>query len=375
MPHRPGNTLQHVLQHRLSAAASAYTRLPRPLRLALPALALAVLVALGVAAGQAGARPAPAQSPSMTLAALRQPATQRPGYLVYLGAPPLSHTAPTSIVSARGGERPTAPPTASPTPTPAPLQPSTYTVAEGDTVAALAARFGISPETILWANGLADGQALEVGRQLTILPVSGVLYNVRRGDTLLAIAQAHRAEVDAIVEANALAAPDLLSIDQALIIPGGRPAPPPTPTPPPPPRGAPSQPEGEAAAVEGKGGEIIATAASFLGYPYVYGGSTPGTGFDCSGFSQYVYSQVGIGIPRGLSGQLGAGPAVQWGELLPGDLVFFQNTYIAGLSHVGIYVGDGRFIHACSPEVGVVYDSLNAAYWATRYYGASRPWQ
>ena len=289
---------------------------------------LAVLVALG--RSRAGRR-RPAQS---------RPGRPAPVRLPRLLGAPLSHTAPTSIVSARGGERPTAPPTASPTPTPAPLQPSTYTVAEGDTVAALAARFGISPETILWANGLADGQALEVGRQLTILPVSGVLYNVRRG-ALLAIAQAHRAG-RCHRRGNALAAPDL-SIDQALIIPGGRPRPA-TPT-----LAAPARPRsrGRGGRRRGQGGEIIATArfwATCLRRQHARHRVRR------SGFSQYVYSQVGIGIPAAL--QLG-GPAVR-GDSCPATSSS-SRTPTSPASRTSASTSATAALSACSLEVGVVY--------------------
>ena len=74
-------------------------------------------------------------------------------------------------------------------------------------------------------------------------------------------------------------------------------------------------------------------------------------------------------------GQLGSGPAIERGALLPGDLVFFVNTYKAGLSHTGIYAGDGQFIHAANAGAGVRYDRLDDAYWNARYYAASRPWQ
>ncbi len=97
-------------------------------------------------------------------------------------------------------------------------------------------------------------------------------------------------------------------------------------------------------------------------------------GFDCSGFTQFVYAQAGLSIPRGLSGQVAAGPAVSQDALLPGDLVFFQNTWNAGLSHATIYVGSGQFIHASSPEHGVTTDALSLPYWATRYHSACRPW-
>jgi len=318
-------------------------------------------------------RPAAAyQPPPLARSAAREVAPVQPGYLVRHSSPPVASTLPPQV-SSRGGERPTpAPPT--PTPTPEPKRIRTYRVAAGDTVAGLAERFGISVETILWANGLRSGTALQPGQELTIPPVSGVLHRVRLGDTLYDIAVAYGVPMERIAEASALEDANRLAVDQLLVIPGGRPLPPPTPRPmvaPPTLAPAPTL----SAEASGKGGEIVAIAARYLGYAYVYGGSSPRTGFDCSGFAQYVYGQAGLPIPRDLWGQLSAGPAVKESNLLPGDLVFFHDTYQAGLSHVGIYVGGGNFIHASSPTRGVCYDSLGAAYWVAHYYAASRPWQ
>ena len=332
-------------------------------------LAAAALGA-GAAVAGLGLRRPPAQALPTAAVAL-QGFGVRPGYLVYHGGPPPAR--PPTQVSSRGGERPTPiPPT--PTSTPTPKKISTYRVAAGDTVAGLAERFGVSAETVLWANGLQSGASLQPGQELTIPPVSGVLHKVRRGDTLYDIAQAYGVGMERIVEANALENPDRLAVDQLLAIPGGRPLPPPTPRPllaPPTLAPAPIL----SAEATGKGAEIVAIAARYLGYAYVYGGSSPATGFDCSGFTQYVYGQAGLPIARDLWGQLAAGPAVKQGELLPGDLVFFHDTYEAGLSHVGIYVGGGNFIHASSPTRGVCYDSLGTAYWVAHYYAASRPWR
>ncbi len=79
-------------------------------------------------------------------------------------------------------------------------------------------------------------------------------------------------------------------------------------------------------------------------------------------------------MPRDLWGQLQAGPRIKQANLQPGDIVFFENTYTPGLSHDGIYIGNGRFINAASEREGVRVSSLSESYWAARYYGASRPW-
>jgi cell wall-associated NlpC family hydrolase len=120
------------------------------------------------------------------------------------------------------------------------------------------------------------------------------------------------------------------------------------------------------------GADISAFAQSYLGYPYVWAGNTA-AGFDCSGFTQFVIlNTLGIDIGHAVEGQPAAGPWVDWGAWQPGDLVFFQNTYRAGISHVGIYIGDGLFIHAENEGTGVVISSLYSDYYGPRYWGSVR---
>ena len=118
-----------------------------------------------------------------------------------------------------------------------------------------------------------------------------------------------------------------------------------------------------------KRAEVLSYAAQFLGTPYVYGGSTPG-GFDCSGFTSYVFKNTVGSIPRVAQAQFDATTRVAMDELLPGDLVFFGSS-ASSISHVGIYVGDGTFIH--SPHTGEVdkYESLSGSY-ETRFQGGGR---
>lgn len=114
---------------------------------------------------------------------------------------------------------------------------------------------------------------------------------------------------------------------------------------------------------------VLATAQRFMGTPYVWGGEDP-SGFDCSGFVQYVYAMHGVRLPRTADIQFGAGRAVPRGQEQPGDLVFFE-TYAPGASHVGLYLGSGSFIHASS--VGFVrISSLSEDYFSARYLGARR---
>jgi len=118
-----------------------------------------------------------------------------------------------------------------------------------------------------------------------------------------------------------------------------------------------------------RGAQVVTMAMQYQGSPYRYGGTTPG-GFDCSGFIQYVMQQAGITLPRTTYQQIGAGTPVARGALQAGDLVFFApggNT----TGHVGLYVGNGRFLHADQTR-GVVVSELNSGYWAGVYQAAVR---
>jgi len=121
----------------------------------------------------------------------------------------------------------------------------------------------------------------------------------------------------------------------------------------------------------GGGASVVSAAMRHLGARYVFGGTSP-AGFDCSGFVWYVHKAMGRPVSRGLWGQLNGGPRVALSALQPGDTVFFANTYMPGLSHAGIYIGGGRFIHASDESSGVKISSLSDSYWGPRYIGASR---
>lgn len=116
--------------------------------------------------------------------------------------------------------------------------------------------------------------------------------------------------------------------------------------------------------------DIIATGKKYIGVPYVFGGTSP-KGFDCSGFTSYVYKQHGISIPRDTSGQAGTGVKLSKSDLKPGDLLIFSNTYKAGPSHAGIYIGNGQFVHASSTRSGgVIISDLNSSYYTNHFsYG------
>ena len=120
----------------------------------------------------------------------------------------------------------------------------------------------------------------------------------------------------------------------------------------------------------GSSSSIVSVAQNYMGVPYVWGGTSP-SGFDCSGFTQYVFRQCGYSINRTADAQYSNGSYVSYDSLQAGDLVFFANTYSAsGITHVGIYIGGGQFIHAANG--GVKISSLSESYYSSRYYGARR---
>ena len=120
----------------------------------------------------------------------------------------------------------------------------------------------------------------------------------------------------------------------------------------------------------GDGYALSGTALSLRGAPYRMGGDDP-SGFDCSGFVQYVYQQHGVGMPREVRQQFRVGKSVDRGRLEPGDLVFFS-TVAPGASHVGIIIGGDQFVHAPSERGVVRVENLSSQYWSTRYIGAKR---
>ncbi|MCY7306835.1 MAG: C40 family peptidase [Rhodoferax sp.] len=121
-----------------------------------------------------------------------------------------------------------------------------------------------------------------------------------------------------------------------------------------------------------KASELVINAMGFLGVPYRLGGNSLETGFDCSGFVRAMYQQtVGLLLPRSADQQAAATKTIDKSELKPGDLVFF-NTMRRAFSHVGIYVGDNKFIHSPKPGAEVRVEDMRIGYWQTRFNGARR---
>ena len=122
----------------------------------------------------------------------------------------------------------------------------------------------------------------------------------------------------------------------------------------------------------GKASELVIQAMGLLGVPYLSGGTSEEKGFDCSGFVRHMYEKsVGLVLPRRAEEQAKVTEEIKRSELKPGDLVFF-NTLRRTFSHVGIYVGDGKFIHAPRPGKAVRVDDMREAYWQNRFNGARR---
>ena len=132
------------------------------------------------------------------------------------------------------------------------------------------------------------------------------------------------------------------------------------------------EPVTSSAPVSGEGESVVEFAKQYLGYKYVAGGASPSTGFDCSGFTSYVYKNFGVSLNRTSKDQVKNGVAVSRSELEPGDLVLFKGKTGSAIGHVGIYIGGGKFIHASTPSTGVIISGLSESYYNTRYVSARR---
>ena len=118
--------------------------------------------------------------------------------------------------------------------------------------------------------------------------------------------------------------------------------------------------------------QIVDLALSYIGYSYTYGGTSPSTGFDCSGFTTYIFKQFGISLTRSSAGQYkNDGVEVDKDNLQPGDILAFSPNG-STVSHVGIYIGDNEFVHASTPKNGVLVSRLDSTYYINAWHGAKR---
>jgi cell wall-associated NlpC family hydrolase len=286
----------------------------------------------------------------------------------------------------------------------------TYEVQSGDTLAGIADTFGVDVQTILNSNGIDDPDSIHPGSELRILPVKGLEYEIQSGETLADIAYKYQVDLGVLLDYNDLNDPDMIRDGAKLVVPGGKLRPDLIPAPAPvvdssartltqpaasasgavvqaqPPAAAAPAPKPAAPAPKpvapapapalasgGGGGTIVANAMKFAGYRYVFGGTSP-AGFDCSGFVYYIHNRSGAPVGRGMWQQYNGGAHVPMSSLQPGDTVFFANTYMPGLSHDGIYIGGGQFIHASDERTGVTVSSIYTGYWQSHYVGATRLW-
>ncbi|KAA9023945.1 C40 family peptidase [Niallia endozanthoxylica] len=241
---------------------------------------------------------------------------------------------------------------------PAPQETGTYTVVSGDSLSLIAKKYGTTVTSLKTLNALTSdmitvGQVLKVSgtpvEQSPVVEQNGKTYTVKSGDSLSLISKSYGLTLSQLKSYNNLTS-DTIYVGQVLKLTSdstSEPAP--------------------AAEKTLHVDAIIEEAKKYMGVPYVWGGNTP-SGFDCSGFLNYVYNNQGVSIPRTVE--------TLWNGTTPvsapqkGDFVFFT-TYQPGPSHAGIYMGDNQFIHAGS-STGVTITDINNPYWKARYLGAKK---
>ncbi|MBW3114367.1 LysM peptidoglycan-binding domain-containing protein [Bacillus sp. MCCB 382] len=242
-------------------------------------------------------------------------------------------------------------------------QTATYTVKSGDTLSHISARLGMTIQQIKDLNGLTK-DTIYIGQQLKTVNSTGAQaeekhtipetttetrkYTVQPGDSLSAIANRYKVTLQDLKIWNSLTndrifAGQVLSIGHSI---------------------NPSSP----GSLPQSSTDVITQAKLLLGTPYVWGGTTP-AGFDCSGFIYYVHKQAGQTMKR-YSSEGYYSRSYYVDSPKPGDLVFFENTYKKGISHLGIYLGENQFIHA--GDNGVEITSLSDSYWSSKFDGFKR---
>ena len=249
-----------------------------------------------------------------------------------------------------------------------PITNQTYTVKSGDTLGKIAYDHSITLTDLMSWNGI-ESHLIYPGQKLIISKTTNPpvvveaktestspthstqsAYTVKSGDTLSGISMAYGTSVQSLKNLNGLKS-DMIYVGQKLKVAGIA--------------SPPSNPALPNDQITSSLGDVVKLAKSFIGTPYVWGGSTV-NGFDCSGFIFYVYKQVGQEIQR-YSSEGYYNRSYYVNKPQPGDLVFFENTYKKGISHLGIYLGDNQFIHA--GDNGVEITSLSNSYWKSKFDG------
>jgi cell wall-associated NlpC family hydrolase len=270
---------------------------------------------------------------------------------------------------------------------------ASYRIQEGDTLWSLSRRFGTSPEQLAALNGMPVDATLSIGRVLRVPSVSAVrqavgsprlvaapiqVHRVRAGDTLWSLSRRYGTTPERLAAMNRITLTTTLALGRRLQVPGApatavMPAAKRTPDP----AAAAAARERlrqRLAALPSRGekwtSELLAISQRHLGVRYRWGGTSP-KGFDCSGLIYYAFARQGVALPRTTYDMYDAGVPVPRDELQAGDIVFFQ-TRRPGPSHAGIYLGDGRFIHASSGARRVLITPMDHGYYAPRYLGARR---
>jgi peptidoglycan DL-endopeptidase LytE len=262
---------------------------------------------------------------------------------------------------------------------PAATSNSTYTVKRGDTLGAIASAHKTTVANLASLNNIRNVNVLSVGQVLKVgnatagttppaqttptapakpaaPSTTATTYTVVSGDTLSHISARFGVPISEIMRANGITS-HVIHIGQKLTLNGGKATTTDKVSSP-----KPAAPPASASGI-GAYANVIATAQSLRGVPYVWGGQTP-SGFDCSGFIHYVFNKAGVSMTRTNSiGYFSRSFYIDNPQ--PGDLVFFKNTYQAGISHLGVYLGNGNFIHAGSS--GIAINNVNDSYWKSKF--------
>ncbi|WP_062439142.1 C40 family peptidase [Thalassobacillus devorans] len=249
---------------------------------------------------------------------------------------------------------------------------TTYTVKSGDTLSKIGAQFGVNYRDIMkWNNisshiiyvgqtlkleGTSSSQSTSTDSSSSNTSSSSSTYTVKSGDYLSKIASQYGVSYRDIMKWNNLNS-TIIHVGQKLSINGSSSTPTQTST-------SSSSSSTTQTSTSSNTSGLISTAKQYIGTPYVWGGTSP-SGFDCSGYLNYVFAKNGTNLPRTVAQIHSVGKSVN--SPSAGDLVFFE-TYKAGPSHAGIYLGNGQFIHSGSS--GVTISDMNISYWKSRYLGA-----